>query len=832
MDESAAKSMEIDEPRTEAGDAERGPEPKNPSSHSSSSSSDSDSDEEGVDETQLLTLESQLQENPWNYEAHVQYIQSLRRLGHIEKLRKARESMKEHYPLTPKMWQEWAKDEVSLNRSSEVFADIEKLYECGVHEYLSVPLWCDYLNFVQECDQLVSQCAPDGILKMRSLFERALTAAGVHVVEGSKIWEAYREYEQAIFLTIGDDNNEEKSKQVDRIRTLFHRQLSIPLVDLESTLVNYRLWEVEQGNTSDMNSELDGVPANVVSAYKKALEMYNARSMYEDQLSKSDISDPDRFQSFMVLYERAVSKLPLFSELWLKYCSYLDTTLKVSHIVKDVYSRAVRNCSWVGDLWVRYLLSLERLGASEKELSAVFERSIQCVFQSFEEYLNLFLTRIDGLRRRISFDGKKEDGLHYTLIRDMFQRAADYFSAEMIRIDDLLRLYSYWARLEVTLGKDIVAARDVWESLIKKSGSILEVWQGYIEMRIGFGHINEARSLYRRCYTKRLSGTGSEEICYSWLRFEREYGTLGDFDLALSKVTPRLKELEMFKTQQEINGSSFPAKENNLVSRNVPEKRKMITSTSVKQPPSKRRKDAAPKAGEVSHADSIKNSKNKHDAEVTDKAEAATSSKSVEIDANTKQSKRNLYTDQCTAYISNINLEAKEEHLREFFSDGGGVTAIRLPKDKQTGKQRGFAYVDFSDEEHLAAAIAKNKQKMLGKKLSIARADPTQGRKKAPAVSASSDPMQGQKKAPAFSNSSRGRGRGAPFRNEHGGTSRTAKVVVTEGESEVKPIGRNTFFAAPRAVRSLAGSNKEPKGADNIEEPKSNDEFRAMLLKK
>lgn len=92
-------------------------------------------------------------------------------------------------------------------------------------------------------------------------------------------------------------------KQVHRIRALFHRQLSVPLVDLKSTLANYKLWEAEQGNTSDitdMNSELDGVPANVVSAYQKALEIYNARRTYEDELSKNDASDADRLQSFMV----------------------------------------------------------------------------------------------------------------------------------------------------------------------------------------------------------------------------------------------------------------------------------------------------------------------------------------------------------------------------------------------------------------------------------------------------------------------------------------------------------------------------------------------------
>jgi len=45
--------------------------------------------------------------------------------------------------------------------------------------------------------------------------------------------------------------------------------------------------------------------------------------------------------------------------------------LQVGNIVREVYSRATKNCPWVGDLWVRYLLCLERGRASEKELSAV-----------------------------------------------------------------------------------------------------------------------------------------------------------------------------------------------------------------------------------------------------------------------------------------------------------------------------------------------------------------------------------------------------------------------------------------------------------------------------
>lgn len=72
----------------------------------------------------------------------------------------------------------------------------------------SVPLWLDYLNFVQEHCSSVRECSPDGISKARSLFERALTAAGLHVAEGNKIWEAFREFEQAIYYTINDSDSD------------------------------------------------------------------------------------------------------------------------------------------------------------------------------------------------------------------------------------------------------------------------------------------------------------------------------------------------------------------------------------------------------------------------------------------------------------------------------------------------------------------------------------------------------------------------------------------------------------------------------------------------
>ena len=60
--------------------------------------------------------------------------------------------------------------------------------------------------------------------------------------------------------------------------------------------------------------------------------------------------------------------------------------LQVGNIVRDVHSRARKNCPWVGDLWVRSLLVLERCRASEKEISTV---SFSCYPSSVANYERL-----------------------------------------------------------------------------------------------------------------------------------------------------------------------------------------------------------------------------------------------------------------------------------------------------------------------------------------------------------------------------------------------------------------------------------------------------------
>ncbi|ONI36461.1 hypothetical protein PRUPE_1G586100 [Prunus persica] len=800
------------------------PMPDLPDQDPGSSDSDSDSGSEDGDQAQknlqLQTLEAELSTNPGNYDAHVQI---LRQIADIEKLRQAREAMNELFPLTPSMWQDWAKDEASLSTGSDAFPAIEKLYERGVFEYLSISLWRDYLDFVQENDPSVRECSPAGILKARDLFERALTAAGLHVSEGSKLWEAYRKFEQAIFDATDETDNQARDKQIQRIRTIFHRQLSVPHVNMRSTLLDYKAWEVEQGNILNAgSSDLDGISSHVASAYKKALEMYNARVHLEEQICRQDMSDSEKLQHFMnylkfeqssgdparvqMLYERAITEFPISSYLWLDYTHYLDKTLKVGSIITNVYSRAVKNCPCVGELWVRYLLSLERGHASEKEIAAVFEKSLQCIL-TLDEFLDLYLTRIDGLRRRISCPVEGESVLDYSLIRETFQNASEYFSQYLKNTDGLLRLHAYWARLELNLHKDLQAARGVWESLLKICGSMLEAWQGYITMEADLGHVSEARSLYRRCYSKRFPGTGSEDICYSWLRFEREFGSLDDFDRAVQKVTPRLEELQLFRSQQE---SKLTEEGENSSKKNVRDKRKQVSEIPDEHHPAKRQKDASQKPKKAHGKDSDVLNPGEQTVE---KIKPKGDKPDIQNEQRMKErvpEKTKAYADQCTAFVSNINLKANDEHLRQFFSDVGGVVAIRLLHDKFSGKSRGLAYVDFSDDAHLVAAVAKNKQMLLGKKLSIARSDPKHGKKEHARGSESRESAE----------TSNGPRAHQALQSSH-----------NRGSDNVQLRGRNTF-AIPRNVLALGQTANKPKTEEQGEDkPKSNDEFRNMFLK-
>jgi RNA recognition motif-containing protein len=78
-----------------------------------------------------------------------------------------------------------------------------------------------------------------------------------------------------------------------------------------------------------------------------------------------------------------------------------------------------------------------------------------------------------------------------------------------------------------------------------------------------------------------------------------------------------------------------------------------------------------------------------------------------------------------TIYVGNLSFQATEEDVREVFGDYGTVSRVSLPMDRETGRKRGFAFVDLSSDAEEDAAIAElDGAEWMGRDLKINKAKP------------------------------------------------------------------------------------------------------------
>ena len=80
-------------------------------------------------------------------------------------------------------------------------------------------------------------------------------------------------------------------------------------------------------------------------------------------------------------------------------------------------------------------------------------------------------------------------------------------------------------------------------------------------------------------------------------------------------------------------------------------------------------------------------------------------------------------------YIGNLSYKVTEDDLRHVFSKYGIVLKITLPKDRETGRMRGFAFVEMETQEQVNAAVEElDGAEWMGRNLKVNRARPRQPR--------------------------------------------------------------------------------------------------------
>jgi len=80
-------------------------------------------------------------------------------------------------------------------------------------------------------------------------------------------------------------------------------------------------------------------------------------------------------------------------------------------------------------------------------------------------------------------------------------------------------------------------------------------------------------------------------------------------------------------------------------------------------------------------------------------------------------------------YVGNLSFQTSSEDLQELFSQAGTVESASVVEDRETGRSRGFGFVEMATKEEGEAAIAQfNGKEVNGRALNVNEAKPREDR--------------------------------------------------------------------------------------------------------
>lgn len=726
--------MEVDGNASEAIDEHETEENMDEGGGKESDSSDSDEsdDNEVVHDPKVQQLELQVAGNPYHYDSHVELIKLLRQSGDLDKVRNARDGMSKIFPLTEELWSEWLKDEIPLACIPEQREKVKALFERAVKDYQSVRLWILYCQFMMDIME-----GEDSLQGVRSTFEKAIIAAGLHVTEGSSIWEGYKEFETDILESleqmVTEENKEtmmEKiSSQRERVMSVFKRQLAVPLLGMQATLREFEDW-LE-----------DSVPDAVMIGYEKALAKLEECLPFEDTLGSAQPPKTAEFKSYLeyelkkgdpariqCLYERAMKENCLVGDMWTEYTSYLDSNLKITSVVLPVHERAVRNCPWVSLLWQNYLRALERNNQDTNKVKETLDTALGCGFSVSDDYLQLWHSYCDYMRRRV--DDWSEDSQQVKDLRESYKTATEYLQNYFGKDGDPTNLLERsWARVEAFHINDISECQRLWDNaILSNHGREAEYWLEYANILRSCRDIKKCRKVLQRAVQS--ASDNPEMVIQALLSFEREEGTLEDWDAAFSRCRVQLlrvnerrqkvaeKEVARAKAEEEAQEKRKQANADRKAAKKVEQKKAKMEMKKRKasdQGPSGDKNQKSKRIDEDSGEPAAKKPNIDKESNVPSTTHPETSTGES---STTAKIPHDSEKDPNTVFVSNLLFSIDEDRLKETFLPLGEITEIRLVKN-QMGKSKGFAYIEFKNQSSVQAALSMDRTKLDGRPMFI-----------------------------------------------------------------------------------------------------------------
>ncbi|WP_459187536.1 RNA recognition motif domain-containing protein [Parabacteroides sp. APC149_11_2_Y6] len=76
-------------------------------------------------------------------------------------------------------------------------------------------------------------------------------------------------------------------------------------------------------------------------------------------------------------------------------------------------------------------------------------------------------------------------------------------------------------------------------------------------------------------------------------------------------------------------------------------------------------------------------------------------------------------------YVGNLNYRVREDDLKQVMEEYGSVESVKIIKDRETGKSKGFAFVEMSNDAAAQKAIEElNEAEFEGRQMVVKEARP------------------------------------------------------------------------------------------------------------
>ncbi|MEI7818895.1 MAG: RNA-binding protein [bacterium] len=80
-------------------------------------------------------------------------------------------------------------------------------------------------------------------------------------------------------------------------------------------------------------------------------------------------------------------------------------------------------------------------------------------------------------------------------------------------------------------------------------------------------------------------------------------------------------------------------------------------------------------------------------------------------------------------FVGSLAWTATEDEVREAFAEVGEVVSVAIPTDRETGRSRGFAFVEMANEEDAKKAVEQlNEKEIAGRNIIVNEARPREDR--------------------------------------------------------------------------------------------------------